>query len=142
MCSTTLVRFRTGVSRINGHRLCFSLAENQRLCPFCVDKTEDERYVHSECPVYTLAHYSDFWVKRDKEFPVPLYRGWSEKECCCRLSSDLDDDTGVNVSVSIFGVTRTGEFNRVASVRRHYIKPSNLVHLLSLTCAVWDVFYR
>ena len=36
---TALARFRVGVSGINGHRLRFLVAENQRFCPFCVDTT-------------------------------------------------------------------------------------------------------
>ena len=50
---TALARFRMGVSRINGHRLRFSVAENQRLCPFCVDTTEDECHVLFVCPLYS-----------------------------------------------------------------------------------------
>ena len=48
---TVLARFRLGVSRLKGRRLRFSVAENQRLCPFCVDTIEDECHVLFVCPV-------------------------------------------------------------------------------------------
>ena len=90
---TALARFRMGVSRINGHRLRFSVAENQRLCPFCVDTTEDECHVLFACPVYSQL--------RDK-FPLPLYRGLPEKERYCKLCSDSDNKTVLNMSRFIF----------------------------------------
>ena len=90
---TALARFRMGVSRINGHRLRFSVAENQRLCPFCVDTIEDECLVLFVCPVYSQL--------RDK-FPLPLYRGLPEKECYCRVYHDSDDKTVLNMSRFIF----------------------------------------
>ena len=82
-----------GILHINGHRLRFSVAENQQLCPFYVDTIEDECHVLSMCPVYSQL--------RDK-FPLPLYRGLSEKERHCRLYSDSDDKTMVNMSRFIF----------------------------------------
>ena len=90
---TVLARFRMGVSRINGHRLRFSVAENQRLCPFCVDTIEDECHVLFVCPVYSQL--------RDK-FPLLLYRGLHENERDCRVCSDLDDKTLLNMSRVIF----------------------------------------
>ena len=48
---TVLARFRLGVSRLKGRRLRFSVAENQRLCPFCIGRIEDECHVLFVCPV-------------------------------------------------------------------------------------------
>ena len=90
---TVLARFRMGVSRINGHRLRFSVAENQRLCPFCVDTIEDECHVLFVCPVYSQL--------RDK-FPLPLYGGLHEKERYCRVCSDSDEKNLLNMSGFIF----------------------------------------
>ena len=90
---TALARFHTGVSRMNGHRLRFSVAENRRLCPFCVDTFEDECHVLFVCPVYSQL--------RDK-FPLPLHRGLPEKERYCRLCSDSDNKTVLNMSQFIF----------------------------------------
>ena len=90
---TALARFHTGVSRMNGHRLRFSVAENRRLCPFCVDTFEDECHVLFVCPVYSQL--------RDK-FPLPLYRGLHEKERYCRVCSDSDDKNLLNMSGFIF----------------------------------------
>ena len=70
---TALTCFRVGVSRINGYRLRFSVAENQRLCPLCVDTLEDECHVLFVCPVYSQL--------RDK-FPLPLYRGLQRLTLC------------------------------------------------------------
>ena len=50
---TALVRFRMSVSRINGYRFSFSVADNQRFCPFCVDLAEDESHVLFVGPVYS-----------------------------------------------------------------------------------------
>ena len=86
---TALARFRVGVSCINGHRLRFSAAENQRLCPFCVDTIEDECHMLFVC------------LLRDK-FLLPLYSGLPEKERYCRLCSDSDDTTALNMSRFIF----------------------------------------
>ena len=90
---TALARFLTGVSRINGHRLRSSVADNQRLCPFCVDTIEDKCHVLFVCPVYSQL--------RDK-FPLPLYGGLPETERYCRLCSDSDDKTVLYMSRFIF----------------------------------------
>ena len=69
---TALARFRMamGVSRTNGHRHRFLVAENQRFCPFCVNMTEDESHMLFVCPVYTQLR---------GKFPLPVYRGVSMK---------------------------------------------------------------
>ena len=64
-------------------------SKEQQLCPFCVDTIEDECHVLFTCPVYDQL--------RDK-FPLPLYRGVPEKEHYCRLCSDSDDKTVLNMS--------------------------------------------
>ena len=47
---TALARFRLGMSPFNAHRLCYSLSEANRACPFCPD--EDEAHVLFDCFVY------------------------------------------------------------------------------------------
>ena len=49
--------FRMGVWRINGHRLRFSVAKDQRLSPFSVDTTEDEcRVLFAYIYIYKRTH--------------------------------------------------------------------------------------
>ena len=90
---TALARFRMGVSRINGHRLRFLVAENQRFCPFCVDMTEDESRMFFVCSVYS--HLKE-------KFPLHVYRGVSMKEQYSRLYNNPDDNTLLNMSRFIF----------------------------------------
>ena len=48
-----LAKFRLGVSQIYSHRYKFSLFENQKFCPFCIQiYNEDENHVLFICPVY------------------------------------------------------------------------------------------
>ena len=90
---TASARFRMGASRINGHRLCFLVVQNQRFCPFCVDTTEDESHVLFVCPMYGQLR---------EKIPLPVYRGVSMKEGYCRLYNGSDDKTLLNMSRFIF----------------------------------------
>ena len=49
---TALARFRLSVSRINCHRLRFSVALDQHNCPFCITSTEDECHMLFQCQAY------------------------------------------------------------------------------------------
>ena len=72
------------------------LAENQRLCPFCVDTIEDK--CHVLFLWLTYAHCSQLRSK----FHLPLYRGLPRKERYSRLCSDSDNNELPNVSSFIF----------------------------------------
>jgi len=89
---TALARFRMGVPRINGHRHRFSVAES-RLCPFCIDTIEDECHVLFVCSVYSQL--------RDRFL---LHRRLPEKERYCRLCSDSDNKTLLNMSRFFFSL--------------------------------------
>ena len=81
--------------RINGHRLHFSVAEDQRLSPFSVNTIEDECRVLFVCSFYSHLR---------GKFPLTLYRGLPRKEHYYRLCSDSDDNTLLSVSKFIFFV--------------------------------------
>ena len=44
---TALAQFRLGMSLFNAHRLRYSLSEENRACPFCPDKVQDEAHILS-----------------------------------------------------------------------------------------------
>ena len=85
---SALARLRMGVSQINGNRLRFLVAEDQRFCPFCGDMTKYESHVLFVCPVYSQLR---------EKFPLPVYRGVSVKERYRRLYNDPDDKTLLNM---------------------------------------------
>ena len=81
--------------RINGHKLHFSVAEDQRLSPFSVDTIEDE---------YRVPFVCSFYSQLRGMFRLTLYRGLPRKEHYYRLCSDSDGNTLLRVSKFIFFV--------------------------------------
>ena len=100
VCKTALVVFRMGISRINGHRLRFLVAENQRFCLVCVDTTEDEIHMLFVRPVYRQLR---------EKFPLSVYRGVSIEERDCRLYNDSDEKTLLSISRFIFFLLKLRE---------------------------------
>jgi hypothetical protein len=49
---TAMARFRLGVSPFNAHRHRYSQSQDNKICPFCPDRVEDEVHITFDCPTY------------------------------------------------------------------------------------------
>ena len=89
------IKDRTALTklRLSNHELMIEkgrhqdLLENQRLCPFCDNRIENEQHFVMECPTYNVLRQNlfDNIIENENEF-----NGLNELEKFCFLLTELD----------------------------------------------------